>query len=95
MDSVNFNGYFSGPANLDTQTCVLEAVETLGVPEELHRMKDNFDYDPVYREWGFDGYYFKGPKALIDPVVWVQKICDWLQANYPAGPLWVMEESDV
>jgi hypothetical protein len=24
--------------------------------------------------------------------VWVQKICDWLQVNYPDGPLWALEE---
>ncbi len=75
---------------LDTKECVQEAVETLGAPEELRRLRDNFDYDPVYREWGFDGYYFKGPKALMDPGVWVQKICDWLQVNYPDGPIWTM-----
>ncbi len=77
-------------AHMDIQECVLEAVETLGAPEELRRLQDNFDYDPVYREWGFDGYFFKGPKALVDPGVWVQKICDWLQVNYPDGPLWAM-----
>ena len=75
------------------QECVLEVVETLGAPEEMRRLRDNFDYDPVYREWGFDGYYFKGSKVLEDPGVWVQKICDWLQVNYPNGPLWALEES--
>ena len=75
------------------QECVQEAVETLGAPEEMRRLQDSFDYDPVYREWGFDGYYFKGSKALEDPRVWVQKICDWLQVNYPDGPLWALEES--
>ena len=75
------------------QTCVLEAVETLGAPEELRPLQNNFDYDPVYREWGFDGYFFKGPKTLVDPGVWVQQICDWLQVNYPKGPLWAMKKS--
>ena len=76
----------------DVIDCVLEAVATLGAPEEMRRLRDNFDYDPVYQEWGFDGYYFKGTKALVDPGVWVQKICDWLQVNYPDGPLWALEE---
>ena len=80
-------------SDTDMHDCVLEAVTTLGAPEELRRWRENFDYDPVYREWGFDGYYFRGPKVLVDPGVWVQKICDWLQANYPDGPLWTMEES--
>ncbi len=77
----------------DIQEFVLEALETLGAPEELRRLQENFDYDPVHLQWGFDGYYLKGPKALEDPRVWVQKICDWLQANYPHGPLRVAEES--
>jgi hypothetical protein len=81
------------PTPADIHDCVLEAVEILGTPQELRGLQANFDYDPVYREWGFDGYYFKGPKALVDPGVWVQKICDWLQVNYPDGPLWGMEES--
>ena len=78
---------------MDIQTCVLEAVETLEAPEELRPLQDNFDYDPVYREWGFDGYFFKDPKALVDPGVLVQQICGWLQVNYPNGPLWAMKES--
>jgi hypothetical protein len=82
-------------AGMGIQACVLEAVDTLGAPEELRRMRDNFDYDPVYREWGFDGYCFKGSKALADPGAWVQKICDWLQANYPNGPFWAMGKSFV
>ena len=80
-------------AGPDMHDCVREALVTLGAPEELRRLRENFGYDPVYREWGFDGYYFKGPKALVDPGVWVQKICDWLQVNYPDGPFWTMEES--
>jgi hypothetical protein len=80
-------------AGMDLQACVLAAVKTLGAPEELRPLQNNFDYDPVYREWGFDGYYFKGPKALVDPVVLVQNICDWLQVNYPDGPLWAMKPS--
>lgn len=82
-------------ADMDSRECVLEAVETLGAPEELYCLRDNFDYDPVYREWGFDGYCFKGTKALMDPGLWVQKICDWLQVNYPDGPLWAMKKSYV
>jgi hypothetical protein len=81
--------------NLEILECVQEAVKTLGVPEELRHLQDNFDYDPFYREWGFDGYFFKGPKALVDPGVWVQKICDRLQLNYPDGPFWAMEESSI
>ena len=77
---------------MDIQTCVLEAVETLEAPEELRPLQDNFDYDPVYREWGFDGCFFKGPKALVEPGVWVQQICDWLKVNYPNGPLWAMKK---
>jgi hypothetical protein len=82
-------------AAMDIKDWVREAMETLGAPEELRRLGDNFDYDPIYGEWGFDGYYFKGPKALTDPGVWVKKICDWLQVNYPDGPLWTAEESGV
>jgi hypothetical protein len=80
-------------ADMDIQACVFEAVKTLAAPEELRPLQDNFDYDPVYREWGFDGYYFKGPKALVDPGVWIQKICGWLQVNYPDGPYWAMKQS--
>ena len=79
-------------AGADVRECVLEAVTALGAPEEMRRLRESFDYDPVYHEWGFDGYYFKGAKALVDPGVWVQKICDWLQVNYPDGPLWALEE---
>jgi len=78
---------------MDIKACVSEAVKTLGYPEELRPLQDNFDYDPVCREWGFDGYYFKGTKALVDPGVWVQRICDWLQDNYPDGHLWAMKQS--
>ena len=78
---------------MDIQDCVVEAVQALGAPEELRRLQDNFNFDPVYREWGFDGYFFRGPKALVEPQVWVQKICDWLQINYPRGPLWPLEGS--
>jgi hypothetical protein len=80
-------------AGTNIRDCVLEAVATLGAPEELRRLRGHFDDDPVCREWGFDGYYFKGPKALLDPGVWVQKICDRLHVNYPDGPFWGMEES--
>jgi hypothetical protein len=77
----------------DIKKFVLEAIAALGAPEDVYGLRENFDYDPVYREWGFDGYYFKGSKAQVEPEVWVQKICDWLQVNYPDGPLWNLEES--
>jgi hypothetical protein len=80
---------------MDIRACVMEALETLGAPEALRRLRNNFDYDPVCGEWGFDGYYFKGQKALTDPGVWIEMICDWLQAAYPHGPLWPGQESYV
>lgn len=79
-------------AGTDIHNCVLEAVATLRAPEELRCWQENFTYDPICREWGFDGYYFKGPKVQVDPRTWVEKICDWLQVNYPDGPLWGIEE---
>ena len=93
MEQTHSDESLSPTAGPEMHDCVLEAVATLGAPEELRRLRKNFDYDPVCREWGFDGYYFKGPKTLVDPGVWVQKICDWLQVNYPDGPLWAMAES--
>jgi hypothetical protein len=54
-------------AGTNIRDCVLEAVATLGPPEELRRLREHFDYDPVYREWGFDGYYFKGLKPRWIP----------------------------
>ena len=85
MEPVQTNYLRATNAAMDIQERVREAVETLGAPDELRRRLDNFDCDPVYREWGFDGYYFKGPKSEADTGMWVQKICDWLQVNYPDG----------
>jgi hypothetical protein len=39
---------------MDIQDWAREVVDTLAGPDELRRLLDNFDYDPVYREWGFD-----------------------------------------
>ena len=80
---------------MEIHDCVREAVESLGVPQELRGLQNNFDYDPVCREWGFDGFFFKGPKALTDPRLWVERICEWLQVNYPDGPIWAVPEFPV
>ncbi len=64
----------------------IEAAIELDAPVDLWLFRNNFTYDQANQEWRFQGACSKGPKSLADAREWVEKICGWLQYNYPEGP---------
>jgi hypothetical protein len=65
---------------------VFEAAAALGAPAEVWSFRNSFNYDWSCQEWCFSGPSAKGPKALADMREWVERICGWLQSQYPTGP---------
>lgn len=59
MEPGHPNQYFATTLEgIDRHECVLEAVKILRASWGMQPLQNNFGYDPVHRERGFDGYYF-------------------------------------
>jgi hypothetical protein len=72
---------------VDNSDYVGEAAEALAAPAEIWLFRDDFFYDQVSREWRFQGSDFPGLRLAGEVRDWLLRICDWLQGNYPAGPV--------
>jgi hypothetical protein len=71
---------------------VAEAVNELNAPA-VWLFRNKFDFDYAGQEWCFTGSCFKGPKSLADAREWVEKICGWLQYQYPDGQPYPVPEA--
>jgi hypothetical protein len=65
---------------------VVEAATALRAPAEVWLFRNKFNYDWSCQEWSFEGPLSKGPKTLAEMREWVERICGWLQCQYPTGP---------
>ena len=65
---------------------VFEAAAALRAPVEVWLFRNNFTYDWSCQEWGFAGPCSRGPTTLTEMREWVERICGWLQDQYPGGP---------
>lgn len=73
-------------AEMKLENYVNEAAVALAAPQEVWLVRHNFNYDWRGQEWCFSGPCAKGTWALMDMREWVERICGWLQFNYPQGP---------
>ncbi len=65
--------------------CIFEAAMALEVPGELLMYPQIFVYDPADQEWRFTED-LEEPEILDHLKEWMEKMCGWLQYQYPDGP---------
>ena len=76
---------------METAYCVAQAVNALNIPDEIRQYWIHFKYNPYLEEWGFHGFVMKGRRSIEEVIEWVNRICSWLQCQYPQGPIWLGE----
>jgi hypothetical protein len=65
-----------------------EAAEALEAPGEIWLFRNRIYYDRDSREWRCSGSDCQGLKFAGEVRDWLLRICDWLQCNYPEGPVY-------
>jgi hypothetical protein len=76
---------------METAYCVAQAVNALNIPDEIRQYWIHFNYNPFLEEWDFHGFVMKGQRSIEEIIEWVNRICSWLQCQYPQGPQWLGE----
>lgn len=72
--------------DMQVENYIIEAAVALAAPPKVWRLRTSFNYDGRGQEWCFEGPRAPGGQALTDVHEWAQRICGWLQFNYPLGP---------
>jgi hypothetical protein len=74
---------------METAYCVAQAVNALNIPEEIRQYCIHINYNPYLEEWNFHGFIVKSRRSIEEIIEWVNRICSWLQCQYPRGPEWL------